>query len=463
MSTNTRAHKRARLEQGSKHKDDVQVEINRGQRRILVTSICRDPLSLDGWGFEKAHGGTWYDLPPTRLNSGETLALLVGEPEHPNLGPLEHTLTNDDLLANHNKLMLLDEEGAIVAELSIDAKLAKHDVAITQLDLQNECVFITNSTKEAISLGGWKLESSFGSHFVFDKEVVLKSHRHIRVWSGKGAMDRIATGQDLIWSKDVQWNNRADCAVLFDAEGLRVSTFTATAEEANPDRLVFIKSLHLRDVRVVLVNPSSAPTSMSGWYLTSSTSDERFTFPPNYVLAAGAFVQVCGGSAASDKEDTTTIWTSSLSMAADSDTITLCQPDGRIVSQISQENKQRGLSVVEVNAHNQLIGIRNNDSQRMEVGGWAVKCLSPEAKRRSYHFPDNFVVEPYSVARLWCGPGADKKSNGKTDLAWTAQLAWHNQHDCVALFDDRHQLVSKTEVLLLGSRGRNENSTLLTP
>lgn len=95
-------------------------------------------------------------------------------------------------------------------------------VYISNKDLQEEIIAITNSSKDIVSLKGWQLESVEGNQIYNFPNVSLEVGKTIYVTSG----EQVKEGNGYIkWTGRQIWLNDGDAAKLYNAKGEVVSEF----------------------------------------------------------------------------------------------------------------------------------------------------------------------------------------------------------------------------------------------
>lgn len=98
----------------------------------------------------------------------------------------------------------------------------ERDVYISNKDLQEEIIAITNSSKDIVSLKGWQLESVEGNQIYNFPNMSLAVGKTIYVTSGEQAKE----GNGYIkWTGRQIWLNDGDAAKLYNAKGEVVSEF----------------------------------------------------------------------------------------------------------------------------------------------------------------------------------------------------------------------------------------------
>jgi len=135
------------------------------------------------------------------------------------------------------KVYRTDQSGTIVAKTDgksvefdkKETKLAasspvpptKSSVELSNIDLREEVVTITNSGNTEVNLTGWKLVSEAGNQtYDFPSGTTLTAGGSLKVVSGEKA--RAGTDR-LVWTQSNIWNNDGDPGALYDAQGKLVS------------------------------------------------------------------------------------------------------------------------------------------------------------------------------------------------------------------------------------------------
>ena len=99
----------------------------------------------------------------------------------------------------------------------------KTGMRIDMLNPYDEYVMIANYTDAPVSLGGWTLKDAAGATYEFPEGFVLGMSSSVKVYSGTG----VDTNSELYWNHIGNiWNNSSDTAMLTDAGGHLVYTFT---------------------------------------------------------------------------------------------------------------------------------------------------------------------------------------------------------------------------------------------
>lgn len=95
------------------------------------------------------------------------------------------------------------------------------DVYVSDLNLKDERVKISNKGSSPVSLNGWKVEDEGSKHTYTFPSYTLDSGSTVTVYTEKGTN----TASELYWgSGSPIWNNDGDTAYLYDNNGKLVST-----------------------------------------------------------------------------------------------------------------------------------------------------------------------------------------------------------------------------------------------
>ena len=182
------------------------------------------------------------------------------------------------------------------------------DVAITDLDLENDCVTITNCGSEDVPLKGWKLVSKTGDQeYAFTARASIKAGDTLTIWSGKKAKASARKGgaKHLFWTARYIWNDEGDEAGLVNADGEEVSTLKmpklsaeADAEEAKAGPQVVISELNLLQDTVTITNNGDEDVPLKGWKLVSKTGDQEYAFTARASIKAGDTLTIWSGKKA---------------------------------------------------------------------------------------------------------------------------------------------------------------------
>jgi len=99
----------------------------------------------------------------------------------------------------------------------------KLPLTISNLNLKDEIVLITNNGSEDINISNWKLLSLRGKQeFIFPQGTIIKAGESLKVVSGRNASK--GKGQ-IIWTKSYIWNNNGDAAQLYDLKGNLIAEY----------------------------------------------------------------------------------------------------------------------------------------------------------------------------------------------------------------------------------------------
>lgn len=97
---------------------------------------------------------------------------------------------------------------------------AKSTVYVSDLDLQDEWVQISNTGSSPVSLNGWKIEDEGNKHTYTFQSYTLSAGTAVTVFTGKGTN----SATELYWQLDDPiWNNDGDTAYLYDDSGKLIS------------------------------------------------------------------------------------------------------------------------------------------------------------------------------------------------------------------------------------------------
>ena len=104
---------------------------------------------------------------------------------------------------------------------SMISSSAESTVYVSDLDLQDEWVNISNKGSSPVSLNGWKIEDDGSKHTYTFPSYTLNSGAYVTVFTGKGTR----TATELYWQLGSPvWNDDGDTAYLYDNSGKMVST-----------------------------------------------------------------------------------------------------------------------------------------------------------------------------------------------------------------------------------------------
>ncbi|WP_095645595.1 lamin tail domain-containing protein [Methanosarcina spelaei] len=97
---------------------------------------------------------------------------------------------------------------------------AKSTVYVSDLNLQDEWVRISNTGSYPVSLKGWKIEDEGNKHTYTFQSYILNAGTTVTVFTGKGT----SSTTELYWQLDDPiWNNDGDTAYLYDHSGKLIS------------------------------------------------------------------------------------------------------------------------------------------------------------------------------------------------------------------------------------------------
>ena len=86
---------------------------------------------------------------------------------------------------------------------------------------------------------------------------------------------------------------------------------------------------------VTIKNSGSTDVKMKGWKLVSVTGNQTFNFPDNFVLKAGASVNITAGPKAVDNPPKSLKWTGSYIWNNSGDAAKLVDPYGKVIHQLN--------------------------------------------------------------------------------------------------------------------------------
>jgi beta-lactamase superfamily II metal-dependent hydrolase len=99
----------------------------------------------------------------------------------------------------------------------------KVPITISNVNLKDEIVLITNNSSKDINISKWKLFSLRGKQeFIFPQGTIIKAGESLKVVSGRNASKD--KGQ-IIWTKSYIWNNNGDAAQLYDLKGNLIAEY----------------------------------------------------------------------------------------------------------------------------------------------------------------------------------------------------------------------------------------------
>jgi competence protein ComEC len=106
------------------------------------------------------------------------------------------------------------------SEEYVDSSSTESTVYVSDLNLQDEWVQISNTGASPVSLNGWKIEDEGSKHTYTFQPYTLNAGTTVTVFTGKGTN----SATELYWQLDNPvWNNDGDTAYLYDDSGKLVS------------------------------------------------------------------------------------------------------------------------------------------------------------------------------------------------------------------------------------------------
>ncbi|RXA20579.1 MBL fold metallo-hydrolase [Methanosarcina sp. MSH10X1] len=106
------------------------------------------------------------------------------------------------------------------AEEYADSSSTGSTVYVSDLNIQDEWVRISNTGSSPVSLKGWKIEDEGSKHTYTFQPYTLNSGTTVTVYTGKGTN----SASELYWQSDNPvWNNDGDTAYLYDNSGKLIS------------------------------------------------------------------------------------------------------------------------------------------------------------------------------------------------------------------------------------------------
>ena len=96
-----------------------------------------------------------------------------------------------------------------------------------------------------------------------------------------------------------------------------------------------ITAKNLKTDVVTIKNTGSTDVKMKGWKLVSVTGNQTFNFPDNFVLKAGASVNITAGPKAVDNPPKSLKWTGSYIWNNSGDAAKLVDPYGKVINQLN--------------------------------------------------------------------------------------------------------------------------------
>ena len=106
------------------------------------------------------------------------------------------------------------------SEEYVDSSSTESTVYVSDLNLQDEWVQISNKGSSPVSLNGWKIEDEGNKHTYTFQPYTLNAGTTVTVYTGKGTN----SATELYWQLDNPiWNNDGDTAYLYDDSGKLIS------------------------------------------------------------------------------------------------------------------------------------------------------------------------------------------------------------------------------------------------
>ncbi len=106
------------------------------------------------------------------------------------------------------------------SEEYVDSSSTESTVYVSDLNLQDEWVQISNKGSSPVSLNGWKIEDEGNKHTYTFQPYTLNAGSTVTVFTGKGTN----SATELYWQLDDPiWNNDGDTAYLYDNSGKLIS------------------------------------------------------------------------------------------------------------------------------------------------------------------------------------------------------------------------------------------------
>ncbi|MGB9941246.1 MBL fold metallo-hydrolase [Methanosarcina sp.] len=106
------------------------------------------------------------------------------------------------------------------SEEYVDPSSTESTVYVSDLNLQDEWVQISNKGSSPVSLNGWKIEDEGNKHTYTFQSYTLNTGTTVTVFTGKGTN----SATELYWQLDDPiWNNDGDTAYLYDDSGKLIS------------------------------------------------------------------------------------------------------------------------------------------------------------------------------------------------------------------------------------------------
>jgi len=110
-------------------------------------------------------------------------------------------------------------------------------VEITKLDVQAECLVITNNSHRTINLAGYQIRSVKSKlAFTFPKgnALYVAPGESVTIWSGEKNVGKDNPPRDIFWTRRSVWHNEGATARLLTPESKIISSFSASSMETIP-------------------------------------------------------------------------------------------------------------------------------------------------------------------------------------------------------------------------------------
>ena len=166
---------------------------------------------------------------------------------------------------------------------------------------QNDYVVLKNMTGATIDLTGWWLKAENQSgRYNFPSGFKLNSGASVTVRSGVGTDSATNLYIGLPFSL---WTVSNNCAYLRDSNGTlqdKQCVGASPTPTANPTPSVYIAGFNpssnpVNDY-VIITNSTTQQFNLTGWWMKAESESGRYDFPTNFILNAGASVNVRSGT-----------------------------------------------------------------------------------------------------------------------------------------------------------------------
>ena len=105
--------------------------------------------------------------------------------------------------------------------VSMTSSSTGSSVYVSDMNLRDEWVKVTNKGSSPVSLGGWKIDDEGSKHTYTFPSYTLDAESTVTLYTGKGSN----SATEIYWgSSSPIWNNEGDTASLYDNRGKLVST-----------------------------------------------------------------------------------------------------------------------------------------------------------------------------------------------------------------------------------------------